>query len=84
MTVSAVSPKLLVLSDTYYPGWVARIDGEGSPTYRANYTMRGVSVPAGSHQVTFSYEPQSVRLGIIISILSISALAVLLWRYEKI
>lgn len=47
---------LLVLSDVYYPGWVAYIDGEEKPLYRANYTFRAVPVLQGEHTVTLRYE----------------------------
>ena len=83
LTVSTNAPDTLVLSDTYYPGWIARIDGKKTEVRRANHTMRAVVIPAGSHEVMFSYEPQSVRLGIMITIISILTLAALLWRYEK-
>jgi hypothetical protein len=61
---------VLVLADTWYPGWKARIDHEEVPMYRANYAFRAVIVPAGDHEVVFSYEPESVRWGLVISILS--------------
>jgi uncharacterized membrane protein YfhO len=50
----------LVLLDTFYPGWVAMMDGQPSPIYRANYIIRAVFVPAGQHAVYFEYRPRSV------------------------
>lgn len=69
---------LLYLSDTYVPGWNAYIDGKKTNVLRANYTFRGVSVPAGSHETVFRYEPVSWRLGVIgsaVGILLCGALA---------
>ena len=54
---------LVVLTDTYYPGWKAYVDEAETPIYRANYTFRAVEVPAGKHTVRFSYEPLSVTIG---------------------
>ena len=48
---------LLVLSDNYYPGWRAYIDGVPTEVIRANCTMRAVNVPAGSHLVSFVFMP---------------------------
>lgn len=75
----APGPRLCVLTDTYYPGWRATIDGEDASILRANYLFRAVVVPAGSHEVVFEYRPASFRAGAIISIgslLLIAAIAV--------
>lgn len=61
------SRQVLVLSDSYYPGWNAYIDGEQVPLYAANAIFRGVSVPAGSHDVEFRFEPRPLRLGVMLS-----------------
>lgn len=60
--------RLLVLTDLWYPGWRARVDGQEAPILRADFAFRAVSVPAGSHVVQFSYEPQSLRTGAAISL----------------
>jgi hypothetical protein len=57
----------LVLSDTFYPGWKAYIDGSETPIYRANYTYRAVHLDQGEHKVVFVYDPLSFKLGEIIS-----------------
>jgi O-antigen/teichoic acid export membrane protein len=59
----------LVLSDSYFPGWIAQIDSADTPLYRADYNFRAVYVPAGAHTVRFKYSPVSFRAGIIGSFL---------------
>ncbi len=58
---------LLFLSDAFYPGWQAYLDGRQEKIYRANYAFRAVLVPAGEHQIIFSYEPDSFKWGTIVS-----------------
>ncbi|HWF44622.1 MAG TPA: YfhO family protein [Candidatus Kapabacteria bacterium] len=60
----------LVLSDTYYPGWVCYIDGKEHPIYRANYAMRAVFLDPGTHTITFEFQPLSFRIGLWISLLA--------------
>jgi uncharacterized membrane protein YfhO len=60
-------PGLVILADTYYPGWRLTIDGRPAPIYRANLLMRGAAVPAGEHTLVYTYEPVSFRIGAIIS-----------------
>jgi hypothetical protein len=48
---------MLALHDTYYPGWIAEIDGTRVPILRADVLFRGLEVPAGSHRVLFRYAP---------------------------
>ncbi len=71
------SPGLVILADTYYPGWRLTIDGKPAPIYRANRLMRGAAVPAGEHVLVYSYEPQSFRIGAIVSGVSLIALLAL-------
>ena len=72
--------KLLVLADTYYPGWQARIDGRPAPIYLANLGFRAVSVPEGEHTVEFTYRPLSVRIGAACSAAGLLGIALLFMR----
>jgi hypothetical protein len=71
---SANTRSVLVLSDMYYPGWEATVDGVSSSVFRVNATMRGVVVPAGGHDVRYEFRPWSVRFGAMISAAGIALL----------
>lgn len=58
---------LLVLSDSYYPGWKAYIDGKESTILPANINSRAVVIEDGRHKVEFKYQPQSLHRGMYIS-----------------
>jgi uncharacterized membrane protein YfhO len=67
LDVTAPTDSLLVLSEVYYPGWRAIIDGQSSPILRANYLLRGIRIPAGQHRVEVRYRPATLTLGAAIS-----------------
>ena len=75
MTVDAPAAGYLVLMDTFVPGWHARVDGRETPIVPANFVGRAVEVRAGTHQVEMRFEPQSVRLGLFVSLLTLGFLA---------
>jgi len=76
--VSTGGDSYLVLSDSWYPGWVATLDGVEVPIERANILFRAVRVPAGRHTVAFRYTPRSVQFGVVISSASMLLTSVLL------
>lgn len=59
----------LVLSDTYYPGWKAYVDGKEEKIYRANGVLRAIFVPGGKHTVQFLYRPKTLVIGGLLSII---------------
>jgi hypothetical protein len=73
----ADSDSVLVLTDRHAPGWRARVDGSDAPLRRVDYLLRGVPLSPGRHEVEFRYEPVSWRVGWILSVLGIVALAAL-------
>ncbi|MFZ5475174.1 MAG: hypothetical protein ACOZNI_00235, partial [Myxococcota bacterium] len=62
VAVRATGPGTLVVADTWYPGWVAKIDGEPAPIARADAIFRAVTLPPGEHAVTLRYAPDARRL----------------------
>ncbi|MGE5303904.1 MAG: YfhO family protein [Alphaproteobacteria bacterium] len=66
---------LLVLGDSYYPGWKAYVDGTASKIYRVNYAMRGVFLSQGHHVVEFRYQPASFYIGLAVSAASLLGIA---------
>ncbi|MCC6444804.1 MAG: YfhO family protein [Armatimonadetes bacterium] len=69
------SAGLLVLSDAYYPGWKAFADDKPAPLLRADYILRAVPLPPGSHRVEFRYEPTAFRLGLYMGMCALAILA---------
>lgn len=63
LSVRAAQSSFLVLSDHYYPGWQAAVDGVPAQIYRANALLKAVYVKPGSHLVQFDYEPDSLNDG---------------------
>ena len=76
LNVTTETPGMLVMSDVYAPGWVAQRDGQPITLHRANHAFRAVFVPAGTHQVTFSYQPWEIRTGGLLSILGLGIMLV--------
>jgi hypothetical protein len=63
----------LVLTDIWYPGWTASVDGVSTEVLRADYNYRAVRVPAGQHRVVFEYRPTGRRRGTILSLAGVLA-----------
>jgi hypothetical protein len=73
------SDALLIVSDTYYPGWRAFVDGQEVPLVRGDLLFRVVPIDPGVHSVELRFEPASVRWGLVISALTlVCALGVLI------
>ena len=80
LEVEAQQPCLLVLTDTFYPGWTAAVDGSTAQILPTDVAFRGVVVPAGTHQVTFHFAPTSFRIGIAMAAIALVLLGLTLWR----
>ena len=81
--VSTDRPAYLVLSDTWFPGWAATVDGHPTRVWRANHTLRAVVVPSGAREVVFTYAPRSLRIGALISVVALGLVALAMipgWR----
>ena len=66
---------ILVLGDTFYPGWRAEVDGVDVRILRANLSQRAVPLEAGTHEVRFVFRSPAVGRGLLISLVSGLALA---------
>lgn len=60
--VSLSQPAYLVISDQYYPGWTATVDGADAHLLRANLCFRAIKLDKGEHDVAIEYKPESLRL----------------------
>ncbi len=79
------APGILVLADTWYPGWEVTIDGRPAELLQVNYALRGVALESGIHRIQFNFRPLSVYLGLGITLgaLLLSALILYLDHYRK-
>jgi hypothetical protein len=71
LNIEADKEGYLILSDTFYPGWQAKVDNIACKIYPAHEFFRAVQVKPGKHIVTFQYKPQSLYSGIAIAILAL-------------
>jgi len=65
--VETDKPALLVLSDTWFPGWRALVNGRERALLRVNHTLRGVALEPGESRVEFVYRPRSFIAGMAVS-----------------
>ena len=72
-------PGMVILSDNWFPGWTATVDGTPSRIWEADTAIRGVEVPTGSHRIEMRYHPLTVTLGAWMLALSLAGLAALAW-----
>ena len=73
IALSAPAPDgaTLVVSENYYPGWHAVVDGTARPVYRANYNLIGVPLPAGARRIELTFRDAAVETGKIVSFVAI-------------
>jgi hypothetical protein len=70
--VSCNQPAYLVMSEIWYPGWVASVDGEEREILCGNYLFRVVAVDKGNHEVTVRFVSWPFRIGAVVSLLALS------------
>lgn len=80
LTVETPLNQLLVLSEVYYPGWRAFVDGIETPILRANIALRAVPLRAGAQRVELVYDPWSVKLGMAVTVITLLGIIVLLQK----
>ena len=62
---------MVILTDSWYPGWAARVDGKSARIYQVYGGVRGVVVGAGQHVIEMRYRPWSVILGASMTVLAV-------------
>lgn len=75
--VQTNSEGILVLADSYFPGWKAFIDGTETKIFKANHFYRAVKVPVGAHVIEFRYQPASFAVGLVISCITLSMIGLI-------
>jgi uncharacterized membrane protein YfhO len=70
LDVTPAAPGYLVLSEVYYPGWRAYVDGREEVIWRANYTFRAIHLEPGSHRVRLLFAPLAWKVGLGISLMT--------------
>jgi hypothetical protein len=88
LEVTTLAPGLLVIADTWMPGWSARVDGRRVPIRRGNHAQRVVALEeAGRHTISMEYRPPGLALGLGLTAISGlawgSLCAVVLWRQRR-
>ena len=83
LLVKSTEDNLLVLSDTYYPGWKVLVDGKRTKIYRADYTFRAIPLNAGTHQIEFVYDPMSFKLGAGVTFLGTLGCLLIGWAVRR-
>lgn len=79
---SSATDQLAVFSEIYYPdGWKAYVNGKEQPHFRANYILRAMVLPAGSHTVEFRFKPSSFKTGNMVSLAGSGILILLILGY---
>ena len=76
--VHASTPAVLVVSQNYFPGWRATMEGRSLSVFPADEAITGIAVPSGDHTVDLVYGPKSFRWGAVLSLIAVGVLAVLL------
>src|SRR6266542_3805038 len=70
VSVRTATDGVLVLPDPYYPQWHVTVDGKPAKLLEVDHAFRGVAVPAGSHQVRFTYQDRAMQVGAILTLLT--------------
>ncbi|MCB0105699.1 MAG: YfhO family protein [Caldilineaceae bacterium] len=71
-----------MLSEIWYPGWRATVNGEPVPILRTNGALRGIAVPAGTSQVEMEFSPDSWRAGLLAAVAG-WVLLIIIFIFEK-
>jgi len=73
----------LVLSEAYYPGWRAEVDGKPAEVFPADHLIQAIRLPPGKHVVRFVYRSRFLGLGFAVAILAALVPGLLSWRRSR-
>jgi hypothetical protein len=79
MNAQTDTPGVLVLSDTWYPGWYVTVNGQNAHVLRVNCSLRGVYLDSGTHQVQFRFRPPSLYFGVAVTTATLLTTALMAW-----
>jgi len=74
---------MAIVSEAFFPGWAATIDGHAARVYQVDVALRGVVVPRGRHHIQMVYRPVSVYFGVALTLLGLLATGGLWWRKAR-
>ena len=76
------SVRLLIIADTYYPGWQAYVNGVEKPIVKVNYALRGIFLDNGEQAVTLIFKPVTFIIGACVSLITLVGvlISIVLWR----
>lgn len=77
LTVTTSEARYVVVSDTWFPGWQATVNGHAAKVWRANHAFRAVRVPAGRHDVELWFRPRGFQGGLAVSLAALGSVLVL-------
>ena len=83
LEVIAQDKSFLVLSEAYYPGWQAWIDGHPSEIYRTDLAFRGMVVPIGTHRIRMEFHPQIFDIARALSAITLALVAGLVFVRKR-
>ncbi len=83
LKVDADRSSMLVVSQVYYPGWKAYVDGHAVSVVPADQALSAIPIPAGSHAVRFSFDPLSFKLGLALTLAAALLALALSWHGLK-
>lgn len=76
-------PGIVVVSDSWNPGWYVKIDGRYTPIGKVDVTFRGIAVPVGAHEISMFYAPRSLLVGKLVSLVTIVGLGLFFWKWKR-
>jgi hypothetical protein len=71
MKIRTFSPGLVVISDTWYPKWKAKINGQETSVYRVNNSMRGVVSPSADSEIELYYDNGNISFFLVLSLFTL-------------